>query len=83
MLPNGNTNYSGEPMVLLDMTEDQPKVMYVDMYFMVLKKLGNPWWMDIEQVTNGRYIIMPLESFYEQFNVQLAPQYLSLMETNA
>lgn len=81
-LPEGNTNYSGEPMILLDMTNPMPHIMYVHMYFELLSKLGVPCWIDIEMWSKGRYVIMPLETFEKQFSIQVRPEYIDLMETS-
>ena len=80
-LPDGSTNYSSDPMILLDMSGSQPRIVGIHMYLMLLQKIGMPFWIDIELYTKGKYIIMPLATFEKQFSIQLKPEYLNLADS--
>lgn len=75
-LPSKNVNYGKELMVLLDMEYSTPRIAAMAPYFKILDILKLPRWMDVEQRSNGGYIILPLKTFNEQFEIQIRPEYL-------
>lgn len=57
------------PMICIQMIEGEIHPMCINNYGYILNKLGLPYWADAERFTNGKVIIMPLDTFMKEYKI--------------
>ncbi len=56
-------------MICIQMIKDEIHPMCINNYGYILNKLGLPYWADAERFTNGKVIIMPLDTFMKEYKI--------------
>lgn len=57
------------PMICFQMIEGEPYPMCINNYVYILNKIGLPYWADAERFTNGKVIIMPVDTFMKEYKI--------------
>ncbi|WP_304411342.1 hypothetical protein [Bacteroides acidifaciens] len=57
------------PMICFQMIEGEPYPMCINNYVYILNKIGLPYWADAERFTNGKIIIMPVDTFMKEYKI--------------
>lgn len=75
VMPEGSS-FQAEQMVWLFTSSYGIEIYGVGLYLELLQKAHLPLWADMELLSRGTQIIMPMSKFQEQFSIEVKPKYL-------